>query len=297
VKIYPPANNRLNKKLGDSLIKINNKESGFTDTLIIDFIKDSFRREHGPPFDPSYDLIYRTVCNFLLKFRTVSKQAHIIPVLGIKHGWELEYLNDDGSKLKKQDGKHRTRWSRGSDRLFTAINKEIWDDIEKLDSYYQPPIWETLLFDAKALMPQIGPPIVLAHSSLEVFIPITLDILVEKSQIPPSIWKWINNRKNKNPDIREQYDSLLNIILGKSLKSEKELWQALNNLTKARNSFVHNGIARIDRKIVNSSDVSNFINKTEEIIKYVDAKLPEDIQWYNKYNHSTRFQFHNSENS
>ena len=63
------------------------------------------------------------------------------------------------------------------------------------------------------------------------------------------------------------------------IKENDKLWKAFKNLQAARNSFAHNGIAKVDDKIVDETNARHFIIKANEIINYIKEGLPEDLRW------------------
>jgi hypothetical protein len=101
-----------------------------------------------------------------------------------------------------------------------------------------------LLLDAVGLLPDIGPALVLAATSLETLITDALDELsAGASAVPQSLWMWINDRGDyrKEPSVLEQYDALSKVFTGRSLRDEIELWEA---------PFVHGGKPPIERREV-----------------------------------------------
>ena len=140
---------------------------------------------------------------------------------------------------------------------------------------------ELLFLDAKAQFPEIGPSIVLAATALEVFISYVLNSIVVKSKIPLELWNWISDRDFwlKQPSEEEKYSILLKILLGISLKDNNELWEVFKNLKKARNSFVHGGIAKIGKETLDVKKAQKLIEKAREITLYIREHLPSEIQW------------------
>ena len=157
----------------------------------------------------------------------------------------------------------------------------VWTDVNSLPIEYEPPPWKMLLLDAEHVLPQIGPAIVLAATALEVGISQILDDLASRSPIPVDLWHWITNRGFflKEPSEEEQFDELLRILVGTSLKEDPSLWEGFKNIKDARNSFVHEGTATIGRNVVREEDARRLIGKAKEIFSFLRSKIPEDVQW------------------
>jgi hypothetical protein len=123
---------------------------------------------------------------------------------------------------------------------------------------------------------------VLAATSLEVFISVLLDNLASKRGMSISLWEWIRDREGKvlqQPSVEEQFDVLLKEFCGHSLKEEKPLWDAFKNIKSARNSFVHEGFAKIGKSILTSDDAAALLGRVNEIISTVREWIPEDLRW------------------
>ena len=128
---------------------------------------------------------------------------------------------------------------------YAAVTKEIWDEVFELPFDYEPPSWVPLLLDAQDLLPRIGPAIVIAFTALEVAVSKLLDDLADSSPIPEDIWRWINSRSlDQQPSLVDQFGDLLRILTGHSLKDDNALWESFLNLRRARNTFVHDGVAK-----------------------------------------------------
>jgi len=143
------------------------------------------------------------------------------------------------------------------------------------------PRWHDLLLDAAGALPKIGTALVLAATSLEVFIADILDGLAQGSQLPGALWNWLNHRGDwqKDPSTEEQFDFLLAHFTGHSLKENQQLWGAFKNIRTARNTFVHEGAAKLGGKVVTLAEATQFVIKTREIVDWVRPWLPPDFQW------------------
>ncbi len=79
--------------------------------------------------------------------------------------------------------------------------------------------------------------------------------------------------------MEEKFDTLLKIVTGKSLKEDAPLWLAFVRLKKARNSFVHDGKAVIDRKTVTSDETTQLVQQTKEIITWIEKLVRAEDRW------------------
>jgi len=120
--------------------------------------------------------------------------------------------------------------------------------------------------------------VVLGFSALEVRIEAALNDLARLYGVRPEVWEWINDRGPKEPAILEQFDSLLTAVTGRSLKEDNRLWDGFQNLRKARNSFVHDGIAVLGGIPVAPPRATELLQLAGEIIDWVDELLPEALR-------------------
>jgi hypothetical protein len=177
VRFYPPMrSDRLPPRGNDaSQVKIDGVEASQTDVLRIDFYKEDFDRRIETYIDPPEKLINEIINFFIIRLRHVGKVPQIKAVNFPLCDWRIQYLNDDGTDLEKMEGYVRTRFTSSFSLSCIALTKKVWDSVHGLESDYSPPPWESLLLDADADLPSIGPSIVLAATALEVFISKILD--------------------------------------------------------------------------------------------------------------------------
>jgi hypothetical protein len=251
----------------------------------MEFRKDAFNRLRDGPLDPPEAVITRAVDSFLTRLGYVTQSD--LAVNWLLSTRQLHYLNDDGTEVP-QDAELRSQpggIGRGF-RVPLTLNEQIWHDVHSLPRDFAPPPWHDLLVDAKlpsrAGPHAVGTAIVLAVTSLEVFIAEILNKLAAKSQLSPDLWAWLNDRDGnwlKEPALEEQFDTLLKHFTSHSLKEDQGLWQAFKNLKNARNSFVHEGSAKIAGKPVSPADAPKLVDSACEIISWVRNVLPEDLKW------------------
>ena len=281
IRIFPPI--KIEHPVAqDDLdeILINGNPAFQANGLRIYFQKDNFDRRQEIECDPPYPLIARTINQFLLKLRFVTCGSKIRPINFPYTSWQLQYLNDDESELDKTEGLVRSRGAKTFAFSWTALNNDIWERIFELPPDYIPPQWDTLLLDANETLPEIGPSVVLAETALEVFISHILNELSKNSSIPKDMWDWINDRNGRlnEPTNKEQFDILLKTLLGVSLKENNDLWESFTKLKKARNSFVHEGIAKIGQNPISEGEARELLVKANGIVIFIKNKLPEDLR-------------------
>jgi hypothetical protein len=79
--------------------------------------------------------------------------------------------------------------------------------------------------------------------------------------------------------VEEQFDVLLKEFTGHSLKEDPLLWEAFKNLKTARNSFVHEGTARVGNTTLTKDEALVLVGKVDGIIGRIREWIPEDMRW------------------
>jgi len=288
VKLYPPQGSGLpdNEQPGGAL-SINDVPTLLADVVWVDFIKDNLERREGHPPEPSDELVGNVVNDFLLRLRHVTRSGYIRPLKFPLTQWKLTYLKDDGSPLEKETGVSGGRGHGMNSFSWVAFTKDMWHTMMRIKE--DPPPWDELLLDASVELPNIGPAIVLAAITLEVFISNVLDKLAIHKGISPSMWSWLNNRGDydKNPHVEEQFDVLLKELTGHSLKEEQELWKLFMDVKSARNKFVHEGKPKLGKKVVNEDTARVLVDGANRIIAKVREWTPQELQWP-EYRHNMK---------
>lgn len=265
-------------------------------TLQIDFHRDDFDRrvaavrpDHSE--DPLIRLAFELVNGLLTSIRSVTKAGHIKPLGILGSNWRLDYLTDDCQELQHEADKIRRKFGSSFGWRICGINEEVWSKAHTLSSTYRPSNWESLILDAEALLPDVGPALVLAAAALETLISVTLNHLASLANLPSGLWEWINDRGDyrKEPSVEEQFDVLLRTLANKSLKDQNQLWEAFKNLKGARNAFVHDGVAAIGGKEVTKELAYIFVGQAKEIIDWVEPLLPPELR-RPKLEHQVEFQ-------
>ncbi|WP_048068319.1 hypothetical protein [Methanoregula boonei] len=272
------------------IAKLDDRDAILCNTVTMIFHKDAFNRNitASLKLDPPLDVIEFALNFFLMRLKWVIQSPQIHPVSLFSTFSKIQYLNDDGSVLHEENGKFRTKFLELYNINSPAINKEIWNDSFSYSSDYFEIVgtlgWEYLLLDAIDELPQIGPSIVLANVGLEVFISGLLNKLAGKqSQISIDFWKWISIRNDKlelQPSVKDQYDILLKVFTGHSLKEENELWKGFSELRNVRNQFVHEGVARLNSSSppLTEQQARDLLQKAIDIPRKINTWIPESLR-------------------
>ncbi len=156
------------------------------------------------------------------------------------------------------------------------FTSEIWSEVNALPINYEPGRWDILLLDARALLPDIGPALVLAMSALETRIDDAQHQLAVSTGLNSDLWQWVNDRGDyrKEPSNRERYTKLMQALCGHSLSEDATLWRAFRSLQAARNAFVHEGKPRLDGKDVSIGQAYKLIDSAQSIVDWVQEFLP-----------------------
>jgi hypothetical protein len=294
VRFFPPRRDAQAVPANEKwAVKVDGAATIQADLIQIDFLKQEFDRSVASVCDPSYEIIKRVLDWYILRLRHITRAACIRPIDFPMAKWRLVYLNDDESELKQEEGFVRARWGTLTAVNCIALTDTIWNSLHSLPPDYAPLPWESLLLDAAIPGTPHGNAIVLAATALEVFISNVLDRLAETRAKPDKLWECINNRPNyqSEPSVEEQYDKLLSILTGHSLKEDKKLWEAFTHLERARNSFVHQGVIRIGDvpTVVDSPAVATLISAAHQIITKVRGWLPPELLW-DQHDHNVRIE-------
>lgn len=283
ISVYSPIGSNVPPSKNDfEKVKINNKASFYANVLRIDFHKDEFDRRKEPGiFDPPLDLMERTANSWLKKLRYSLFNFRIKPIRLVDVNWSVHYLNNDGSELPNENKLSNTKAKIGFQFEFNSLPREIWNNLYKLEEPFQLPTWYDFQLDAWDALErdEIGLSMVLAFTSLEVFIPFILDKFAKKQVKPQKMWIWINNHNNREPDVSDQFNGLLEVFTGSRLIEEPKLWKAFNEIREARNKFVHEGIASIKNIPVNAKKATELLQETRNIVSFIKNKLPKSMRW------------------
>jgi len=280
IEFYPPGrDSNAVFEPEPKIIKMDDKEAFYANFIQIDFIKDKFNLSSHDVFDPPLDKINRVLNSFLIRLKHTTQSPQIHPLQIDSYRLCITYINETGKSDEKVDENIVGKCKERVEFNFVALNKDLWDDTFSNRSNLTSQRWTNLLLDANDELPNIGSAVVLAFTALEIFISEILDQLSSKN-VPTDLWTWINSRQ-KEPKTVEQYDLLLKIFTGHTLKDEPKLWDAFNHLKSARDTFVHGGVARITRKSdeLEIDEARKLIQQADEITLRIREWLPKEFQW------------------
>lgn len=285
IRYYPPVRLQESSEGVPDVdeISVNGKQALSANCLKIDFIKTEFNLARNLNCDPSFEFIEEAANFFLLRARHITQGIKIRPIEISKATWHLTYLHDNETELEPNKDKVRVRGSKVFSVTYTALTPEIWNDIfNSKDS--DIPDWSSIMLDSISALPEIGPSIAMAATALEIFISKILNTLHAESNIPSQLWQWINERNNRwwqEPSFADKFDVLLHAVGGFTLKDNEHLWKIFKDLKDARNSFVHEGIAEVNDRKINSDEARRLVFGSKEIIDFIRRKIPEKFQWRN----------------
>ena len=279
VRFYPPCRSDQCTAGRQVDVKIGGRPAFFADLLRIDFHRDSFSRCPNEQ-DPPEAVIKRAVDSLVARIRHVANAPQARSVNFPQVTWRLQYLDDSGQELERDESLVRARLGLARSVSYVGLDEAAWNDIHSLPPDYEPEPWDELLLEAQFELPRIGPAVVLAATALEVLISRTLDTLAVTLHTP-ALWEWVNARSDilKRPTVEEQFDSLLHLFTGHSLKSERQLWASFMNLKQARNTFVHTGVARIGSHPVSAETAGKLVRAAQDVVAKVREWLPEEQRW------------------
>jgi len=253
------------------------------DMIQLDFHKPDFNRQNlpgNPSLDPPEELAFRIVNSLLRRLRSVSQAPRVFEITSFKAPWTIEYLSDNEESLPASAGLINAHISSYWELDDQSITEEIWARANALPFDFEPARWDTLLLDARQLLSQVGPALVLAATAVETAASAVIDHLFSKSSVPRLLQEWINDRGDfrKDPSVEEQCDILLKSLTGRSLKDEPRLWEAFKNLKTARNKFVHEGVALINRKPATPEAAAALVDQAGEVISFLESFLDDSLR-------------------
>lgn len=293
VRIYPPVrSDKVDRHHDAETIWLNDVEAVDVDVLRIDFQKEKFdRREARHDTDPPEKLVHGIANDFLERARHVTNGSQI-KTLSTPLQYRVDYLNDDETAPASEKGLIKGKGTIGFKVSWIGLNNEIWEDIFDTYDGVELPAWKGLLLDAYALLPAVGPSVVLAHTAIEVFVSTLLTKMVSIGKMDKELWEWLNTRggnKLKEPSVEERLDFLSDYLVGASLKEQSGLWENFKKLRKARNSFAHEGVAKIGSDLVTEDVARQLVGRAKEITDFFRGKLPEEQRWP-EYRHVMKVQ-------
>jgi hypothetical protein len=247
------------------------------DLVQLRFVRPNFDRHPGSG-DPPIDLCFTLANGLLQRIRALTGSHLITPLTPTTTCWRVDYLNDDGSALPDDPDLIRAR--KGGSFLFAAtpVNQAAWQAVSAMPVDFKCSRSLELLLDAMALLPRVGPSLVLTATAIETRTAEVLDYLASQSATPPALWAWITDRDDyrTEPSTEELLDPVMHALMQTSLKDNAALWQAFKNVRGARNKFVHEGEARIGNMAVDAAKATELIQHSWQILEWLDTLVPAE---------------------
>jgi len=265
-------------------VQIDERPVVSVNAIIVDFIKPELNRnrnDEGEPdeTEPPTEMVFGIINSFLSTLRVIAQIKIIKPIESNRVYWRMDYMTDDGLFFSEEEGKIRAKFVTGFEWITHSIIEPVWEKTKEVFPDYRINHWDQLILDAHKVLPEVGASIVLANTALETFIKAALDGLATENDYPEVLWNWLYDRNPllKNPSTDEQFDVLLKLFTGSSLKDNDELWEAYKNIKKIRNGFVHEGILKLGDVPVDKYLAGRLINKAKRIIEWVEQFLSADL--------------------
>lgn len=256
--------------------------------LVFEFTADDFDRaqDNLQRSSPFVESAFEVANHFLARLRVYARLPQIRTLMPYNDPWQVAFLSDGRELLPPEDGKRRMVRSGQVTVGVPAFKAEAIKTVSEKWTASEPYVWDQLLLDAHSLWPNIGSSIVIAFAALETFIAWALEILQSMNHtFPDEGWKWIMKRGNwlKDPSVEEQYDTLLLLLATKSLKGDQGLWTTFKELKDARNSLVHEGLAKLRSGTpIDAQKAKTLIDGAAKIIEWIEELLPEAHRRHNK---------------
>jgi hypothetical protein len=222
------------------------------------------------------DTLFEIVNSLVHRLRSVGRASGIHPIVKETSCWRIEFLTDAGEVLAPEPGLSRARNGAAFKFQITGFTEPFWQAATGLPREFRTKAWETLLLDAEDQLPGIATAVVLAAAALETLIGSALAAMAPADRVPAELWAFIDDRGDyrKEPSVTERYDQLLHALTGHSLKERPELWKAFQNLRKARNSLMHEGVLAISGAAVTRDQGFALIGRAKEIADWLEGLLP-----------------------
>jgi hypothetical protein len=233
--------------------------------LILDFVKLDFQRAAGSSPDPANEIIEKAIGNVVARLRyTISAPAFREFSLG-ETFWTVRYLDDAANELPEITGLIRRRVNAPFRFRFTGLDESSWAAIQNLTFDFRPHVWEMLYLDAQFLLPEVGPALALAISAVETATDQMIhDLLIGRQEEAEKLIS-----KNR---LGERLDRVARQLAGVSLRDEKMLWSAFNQLRRARNAAAHEGQPLLDGMVVTGGLAQSMILAIRPVLEWVEAR-------------------------
>lgn len=269
----------------DTSVSLEGQPAARANVVQIDVSKPEFDRQkttsgNKGADDPPISMLFEVLNSMLCRLRSLTRSAFIHAISQEGSSWRVEYLTDSGELLAQEEEKFKAKSSVAFSCQISGLAAKHWQALLGLPRDFQTKVWESLLLDAEAHLPDVVPAITLSAVALEVLIGNSLAALAPADHPAAELWHYINNRGDyhKEPSVAEEYDVLLRALTGRSLKEEPVLWLAFRNLRSARNDLVHKGTVTIGGRPITRHQAYELVGRAKEIAVWVESLLPGSAQ-------------------
>jgi hypothetical protein len=193
---------------------VNEKKIREVNAVQIYFKKDTFDRSavvkpSDEYFDPSLDTIKTVVDEYIGILRSLNKNAEMKPFDRVRCAFAIEYFDNEMQELERTPDQLRGRYKVTKSFSYSVLTQNLWDEFStRLNTSTKIKPWLSLYLDAKSMINDSGPCIVLLQTSLEVMIQTVLDKLSTEKNINKELWLWLNSRKDywRSPSLAEKFN-------------------------------------------------------------------------------------------
>jgi hypothetical protein len=268
-------------------VKLDGEPATLADALRVD-IFGPLTREPGegevgadgvPVEEPAIGMAFAAAERAFQLMRVLAQAPSIRPLSPADCVWILYYVEDDGTPVDPAPPLIRRRLK----GRFTVPSMPLirdaalWSAVIDVPDDYEIPPWETLLLDARNLLPEIGPALVLATSAIEARTDDALEQLARsKGENVAALWSWISQRDQywRRPAFAERLSDMLLALGARSVKEDAALWEGFQNLRNARNDYVHRGVALLGGQPVTLDKANQLIQNARLTIDWIEEQLP-----------------------
>jgi hypothetical protein len=230
------------------------------------------------PFDNECESLRKTIQSVIdywfTTLRYVSNFVKLKPFEIYRTFYDINFTSDDGEPITIPD----LRLIRRVNVLYYIITNEMWNEATQIPYEYSLPQWKITLLDSRDLVNNPGSALVLAFSSLEIYINELLIKHVNLFENEQNKYRYLDKIQNVNTNIYDKFCTLSKKILGFSLKKNDVLFNVFKNIKEARNCFIHNGTLIFNRTEITPVSIVSIINKIESIIHFYEVNINEEYR-------------------
>lgn len=263
---------------------IEGAEARCVDRLMISFMAASFTptfadKPDERKIDPPIDEVFRAANEYLYQLRARLRSAYMEHLTPHNTPWQLEYYDDEMKPLAKA-----REWppvaigvAEGSWRTATVLSSEDW--VAAAAPKGRGPLlqWETFLLEARRNLYSPAYAIVLADAAMELLANGAVSIIAKANG------KDVPTRRRENGDIvlerrpTKLFDNGLKSLVGISVKDNKPLWDAMDDVAQLRNDILHEGRFKPGETRVSPENLDRLINALWQVVELLEKYLPKEL--------------------